>query len=33
MLTHFLPTTARCREIHFQYILNPALCQRITVSG
>ncbi len=23
----------RCREIHFQYSLNPARCQRTTVSG
>lgn len=32
-LTHLLPTATRCREIHFQYNLNPARCQRTTVSG
>jgi len=29
----FLPDRARAREIHFQYVLNPARCQRTTVSG
>ena len=33
MLTHFLPAGRRCRESHSQYNLNPALCQRTTVSG
>jgi hypothetical protein len=33
LLTHFLPAPVRCRESHFQYILNPARCQRTTVSG
>src|ERR1035441_8150139 len=33
LLTHLLPTQVRCREIHFQYRLNPARCQRTTVSG
>jgi hypothetical protein len=33
MLMHFLPARVRCRESHFQYNLNPALCQRTTVSG
>jgi len=33
MLTHFLPARVRCRERHPQYDLNPALCQRTTVSG
>jgi hypothetical protein len=32
-LVGFLPTTACLREIHFQYCLNPARCQRTTVSG
>jgi hypothetical protein len=33
MLTHFLPAGVRCRERHPQYNLNPALCQRATVSA
>jgi hypothetical protein len=33
LLTRFLPATVRCRESHAQYWLNPALCQRTTVSG
>src|ERR1039457_1509510 len=33
LLTHFLPTRTRCLESHVQYNLNPARCQRITVSG
>ena len=33
MLTHFLPAQVRCRESHPQYNLNPARCQRTTVSG
>ena len=32
-LMHFLPTQFRCREGHLQYSLNPARCQRMTVSG
>ncbi len=32
-LMHFLPARVRCRESHCQYNLNPALCQRTTVSG
>jgi hypothetical protein len=33
LLTHLLPARVRCREIHFQYSLKPARCQRTTVSG
>jgi len=33
LLTHFLPRRVRCRESHVQYSLNPARCQRTTVSG
>src|ERR1035441_10031507 len=33
LLTHFLPTGARCRESHLQYNLKPARGQRTTVSG
>src|ERR1039458_3095941 len=33
LLTHFLPTRVRCRESHVQYSLNPARCQRATLSG
>jgi hypothetical protein len=33
MLTHFLPAGVQCRESYSQYNLNPALCQRTTVSG
>jgi hypothetical protein len=33
LLTHLLPAPVRCREIHFQYNLNPVRCQRTTVSG
>src|SRR5450631_9693 len=33
LLTHFLPVRTRCRESHVQYSLNPARCQRTTVSG
>ena len=33
LVTHFLPTRVRCRESHVQYNLNPARCQRTTVSG
>jgi len=33
LLTHFLPDRFRCRESQVQYNLNPALCQRTTVSG
>src|ERR1035441_9901103 len=33
LLTHFLPERFRFRESHFQYSLNPDLCQRTTVSG
>ena len=31
--THFLPARVGCRESHAQYNLNPARCQRTTVSG
>src|ERR1035438_9966506 len=33
LLTHFLPGRFRFRESHFQYSLNPDLCQRTTLSG
>jgi hypothetical protein len=33
MLTRFLPGQDLCRESHVQYALNPARCQRTTVSG
>src|ERR1039458_6792833 len=33
LLTHFLPALNRRRESHVQYSLNPARCQRTTVSG
>jgi hypothetical protein len=33
LLTHFLPTRIRCREIQVQYNLSPARCQRTTASG
>ena len=33
MLMHFLPARVRCRESQAQYALNPARCQRTTVSG
>jgi len=33
LLTHFLPARTRRRESHAQYRLNPARCQRTTVSG
>jgi YD repeat-containing protein len=33
MSIRFLPIGARCRESLVQYALNPALCQRTTVSG
>ena len=33
LLTHFLPARTRRRESHVQYSLNPARCQRTTVSG
>src|ERR1039458_1114332 len=31
--THLLPALVLCRESQLQYILNPARCQRTTVSG
>lgn len=33
LLTHFLPARFRCRESHVQNNLNPARCERPTVSG
>ena len=33
LLVGFLPPRIRFRESHFQYSLNPARCQRTTVSG
>jgi len=33
LLTRPLPAQMRCREIPFQYPLNPARCQRTTVAG
>jgi len=33
LLTHFLPARDRCLESQVQYNLNPARCQRTTVSG
>ncbi len=33
VMLRFLPTTACLRDNHFQYGLNPARCQRMTVSG
>src|SRR4051794_15871221 len=33
LLMHFLPERTRRRESHVQYSLNPARCQRTTVSG
>ena len=33
LLVDLLPTCTPLREIHFQYSLNPARCQRTTVSG
>ena len=33
MLRHFLLARVRCRESQAQYALNPAQCQRTTVSG
>src|SRR3954453_23682239 len=33
LLMHFLPEQTRRRESHVQYSLNPARCQRTTVSG
>jgi hypothetical protein len=33
LLVDFLPTRTLDREIHFQYSLNPARCQRTSVSG